>query len=695
VTTLAACPWPAARLSEAIDLLARRAGLVHGWPADGRGHLAPDGDPAVRARALGLSAEPFEWALRAPAGTAELDAPALLFLPERAGGPGQFLAVLRCDGRSVELLAPDATRVRVPYARLTELGPPAATGGDRDAILDATGLAGAHRESARRALDAQAQGQAPRRLRGVRLAVPPGASLLRQGLAAGLGRTLAELLVLQAAASTLFLLALVLVGRAALQGRLDAGWLAAFALLLLGIVPLSAMAGWREGILVVAGGALLRRRLMEGALRLVPEEMRKAGAGQLLGRVVESANLETFALRGGFQSALSLLDLGLAVLVLAQVPARGVLLPALLACGAGLAFLGWRLHRRRRDWTGARIDMTERMVERFVGHRTRRVQEPAATWHEDEDRELERYYEESRSLDRERPRLEALAGRGFLLAALAALSPLLIAAPPPAAGLALTLGGLLLAAQALERLAAGASDLLGAAIAWRQVAPLYEAARREEDPGVPVPGGPATEAVLEARDVAFRYPGRGRPAVREARLRLARGDRALLYGPSGGGKSTLAALLAGLRSPDVGLLRLSGLDRATWGAETWRRRVALAPQFHENHVLSGPLLWNLLLGRRWPPNARDVADAQQVCGELGLLPLLERMPAGILQPVGDMGWQLSHGERSRLFVARALLQEADVVILDEGFGALDPESLRLTLECARRRATTLVVLAHP
>jgi ATP-binding cassette, subfamily B, bacterial len=71
------------------------------------------------------------------------------------------------------------------------------------------------------------------------------------------------------------------------------------------------------------------------------------------------------------------------------------------------------------------------------------------------------------------------------------------------------------------------------------------------------------------------------------------------------------------------------------------------------------------------------------------------MPAGLPQMVGETGWQLSHGERSRMFMARALLQNADLVILDESFGALDPATLRRCLQTARDRARTLLVSAHP
>jgi ATP-binding cassette subfamily B protein len=101
------------------------------------------------------------------------------------------------------------------------------------------------------------------------------------------------------------------------------------------------------------------------------------------------------------------------------------------------------------------------------------------------------------------------------------------------------------------------------------------------------------------------------------------------------------------------------------------------------------------MGRDWPPSALDLEEANTVCEELGLRGLLEHMPSGLSQIVGETGWQLSHGERSRLFIARALLQGADLVVLDESFAALDPENLRLALECALNRSRTLVVVAHP
>ena len=150
-----------------------------------------------------------------------------------------------------------------------------------------------------------------------------------------------------------------------------------------------------------------------------------------------------------------------------------------------------------------------------------------------------------------------------------------------------------------------------------------------------------------------------------------------------------------MREPESGLLLASGLDRRTLGERRWRKRIVAAPQFHENHILTETLAFNLLLGRAWPPKSGDMEAAETVCRELGLGALIDSMPSGLMQMVGEGGWQLSHGEKSRVFIARALLQSAELVILDESFAALDPENSRIALETTMARAGTLLVVAHP
>ena len=428
------------------------------------------------------------------------------------------------------------------------------------------------------------------------LRLPAGAPFWHQMRHARLPQRLLGLVGAHAAQYLLWLLSWWVVGQGALQGRLDRGWLVAWALLLLTLVPLRLLVTWSQGWFAIGAGGLLKRRLLAGALRLAPEEIRQQGAGQLLGRVIESEAVEALALSGGVLGLVAGLELGMAAVVLGCGAGGG--LQALLLLGwVGLTgLIGWRYVRRRQHWTAARLDLTHDLVERMVGHRTRLAQEAPAHWHDGEDQALARYLELARAMDRTAAWLMALVPRGWLLLGLLGLAPAFLTGHDTPAALAVGLGGILLAYEAFKKLATGLWHLAGAALAWQQAAPLFHAAARPEPATAPTlahaPGGVAGVAgtpspVLEAHDLVFRYRDRGEPVLRGCSLRLCPGDRLLLEGPSGGGKSTLAALLTGLRQPESGLVLLGGLDRQTLGAEGWRRRVVAAPQFHDNHVFAG------------------------------------------------------------------------------------------------------------
>jgi ATP-binding cassette subfamily B protein len=131
------------------------------------------------------------------------------------------------------------------------------------------------------------------------------------------------------------------------------------------------------------------------------------------------------------------------------------------------------------------------------------------------------------------------------------------------------------------------------------------------------------------------------------------------------------------------------------GHRQWRKTICWVPQYHDNYMFSATLLFNLLIGRTWPPAQKDVADAEMVCEKLGLTPLLEKMPAGILQSVGEMGWQLSQGERSRVFLARALLQNPDFLLLDESLSALDSATSLQILSNLKNESSATLLCMHP
>jgi ATP-binding cassette subfamily B protein len=520
----------------------------------------------------------------------------------------------------------------------------------------------------------------------------------------GLGRLFRLLGVLLAAyvgVTLLWGLSWWVIGAMSLSGRPEGGWLAAWLLLLLTLVPFRLLSTFAGGLLSLHAGTMLKRRLLVGALRLEPDEVRHLGVGQLLGRVLESDAVASLALTGGFLVLTAALELVLAGVVLGLGASSSLHVLLLVTMVLVTTLLTWVQARRRRRWTEQRLDLTDDLIERMVGHRTRLAQQDRARWHTGEDQALEGYLGTSARLDRLSVLCEVLIPRAWFILSLLALAPVFVWAGKPTPLLAVSVGGIILAHGALRSLGESLEQLTAAGIAWSRVRLFSQAADRCEPAGhprfaVPTPAeAEGQSSLLGARGLVYRYAGRGEPILQGADVQIAVGDRLLLEGPSGGGKSTLASVLAGGRVPQAGLLLLDGLDPATIGASGWRRRVVLAPQFHENHVLMGTFAFNALLGRDWPPRLDDLKEAERICRALGLGPLLDRMPGGLHQMIGETGWQLSHGEKSRLYLARALLQRADLLILDESFAALDPQTLQHTLSFVLEEAKTVLVIAHP
>jgi ATP-binding cassette subfamily B protein len=705
---LAEATWPIDRIGEAMVALARRAGLVAPAASPPAARGAPGGDPAALDRwlvaagdQLGVSVEPITAPHR------EVDAALVALRPALIRVPGGALAVLGHRRDRLTCLGPGGAVHRIARAAVVRAVTERHEAPHRAriaALLAAAELPPLARDRAQAGLLGEIVAAATV-LHAWLVRLPPGASFATQLRAAGQVRLAGALIAAHAAYYLLFLASWWAIGRAVLGGHVAAGWLWGWALLLLGSIPMLALSTWCQGQLAIGTGALLRRRLLAGALALPHELLSRDGIGRLLGRTIEADSLERLALAGGLSSALAVLELAFAAAVLAA-GAGGAWHVALLAAWLALVVgLGVRVARGRDRWTDARLALTGVTVEHIVGHRTRLAQELPERWHVREDDALWRYVDRSVALDRRALALLVIAPRGWLLIGLAALAPAFIAGADTGA-LATAIGGVVLAWLSLTRLANGADQLATARVAWRRVAPLFRAAgggdRGEAGPRAATspdyllaPPAPPGQPVLEAVDVGFRHPGRGAAVLSGGTLIVRPGDRVLIQGPSGGGKSTLVSLLTGLRAPSQGLILVRGLDMSCLGEAGWRARVAASPQFHENHVLTESFAFNLLMGRGWPPRLEDVAEARAICVELGLGPLLARMPGGMYQMVGETGWQLSHGEQSRMFIARALLQRSDVIILDESLAALDPDSMARALRCLRARAPSLIVVAHP
>ena len=619
----------------------------------------------------------------------------------RAACEPRFLVLIAGGNRHVTLLGPNLVKSRIPTAELVQRlrAPLAKTSihSPIELILDNSGLRDRRRRIAREALLSELHGQD---VLGNAWLIRPAATapiriLVRDSR---LGRLLAGVTLLHLIQYSLWIMSWWLLGWMSLRGRFEAGLFWAWMVLLLATVPLRIMTETVGGTLAIRAGTLLKRRLLAGAFRLETHEVRRLGIGQLLGRVLESETIESLSVSGGFLALTACVELLVTLFVLAS-GAGSWLHIALLLLIVGLTFfLGLGYFRSQLNWTEQRLDMTNDLVERMIGHRTRLVQQPVDGWNGGEDLALERYLALSQQVDHCGASLSGLVPRVWLLAGLLGLAPAFIAGGSSTAALAVGVGGVLLAFQALRHLIDGGQRLAGVVIAWRRIRFLLDAAERSEPIGRPqaalVTPNPE-RPILTAREVTYGYQGRGQPVLQGVDISIFHGDRLLLQGASGGGKSTFASLLAGSRIADSGLLLLHGLDRETMGGVNWRRRVVVSPQFHENHVLMGPLSFNLLMGRRWPPTKEDVEEAERTCRALGLGPLIDRMPAGMSQLLGETGWQLSHGEKSRLYLARALLQNAELTILDETFAALDPQNLQLALTYVLQHTPTLLVIAHP
>ncbi|WEK62525.1 MAG: ABC transporter ATP-binding protein [Candidatus Microbacterium colombiense] len=233
----------------------------------------------------------------------------------------------------------------------------------------------------------------------------------------------------------------------------------------------------------------------------------------------------------------------------------------------------------------------------------------------------------------------------------------------------------------------------------------------------------AQAPALEFRDVHFRYPenvvAARRAAAKAAQELLAdahlekpetgdvptptahevlrgvsfavpRGARVALVGPSGAGKSTILSLVERFYDPTGGSIRLYGHDARTYAREELRAQFGYVEQ--DAPTLAGTLADNLRLAA---PDASDAA-CEQVLRAVNLGDVLERNPLGLEAPVGEDGVMLSGGERQRLAIARALLTDAPILLLDESTSSLDGVNEQKMREAIDAVSTdrTLVVIAH-
>jgi ATP-binding cassette subfamily C protein CydC len=426
---------------------------------------------------------------------------------------------------------------------------------------------------------------------------------------------------------------------------------------------------------------------------LAPARLLRHRSGDLLSRAVKDVEeLENVYLRVVSPVVVAAIVSLLTASILYAFDATLVLVAfgSLAATGVGVPLLVGRLARGlgRRELE-LRGELNARVVDGVQG-----VQDLLAFGREDGERgEVAAL---NRELGRVQRRMAFVTGLqdalSDLMMNLAMISVLVLAIPLVSGGeirglylafLALVVLGSFEAVQPLGR----AFGFLGRSInAGERLFEIVDAEPEIVDPEDPLP--PPEDRTLRFEGVTFRYEPDAPPVLRDVTLNLEPGKRVAVVGPSGAGKSTLVDLAVRFRDPTSGRVALGGHDLRDHAQGDLRSLFGVVSQ--DTHVFTDTLRGNLLLAR---PEATD-AELHRALASAQLSDLVERLPAGLDTHLGEQGLKLSGGERQRLSMARALLKDAPILILDEPTANLDPETERDVLAAAydlmRDRATLVV-----
>ncbi|MGS0561009.1 ABC transporter ATP-binding protein [Microbacterium aurugineum] len=549
-------------------------------------------------------------------------------------------------------------------------------------------------------------------------------------------RTLIVVAVLSVVGAATSLVQPLLVGQVIEAVQSDTG-IGILVWLLVGFVIVSSIiSGFQHYLLQRTGTAVVyssRRKLIARILHLPTSEFDARRTGDLVSRVGTDTTLLYAVLTQGLADAVGSAVLFLGALIAMLVIDPVLLLMIVLVIGLSVTVVVLLSGRIRTASTAQQMKVGELAsgVERAIGS-IRTIRASGAT-------------------EREADTVTTLASETYGIGVrIAKISSLVV----PVSGIALQLSLLVVLGVGGFRVAAGAitiaslisfimflfllvmplattfgaitsvNQALGALGRIQEVLDLPTESQDDETIAASLPreAAAADAPAIEFRDVRFHYPANvvaaRQAAAKEARSLLAdahlestedaadapqdhevlrgvsfavpHGSRVALVGPSGAGKSTILSLIERFYDPTGGSIRVHGHDARTYPRDDLRAHFGYVEQ--DAPTLAGTLAENLRLAS---PDATD-ADCERVLRAVNLGDVLERNPLGIEAPVGEDGVMLSGGERQRLAIARALLTDAPILLLDESTSSLDGVNEQRMREAIDAVSTdrTLIVIAH-
>lgn len=439
----------------------------------------------------------------------------------------------------------------------------------------------------------------------------------------------------------------------------------------------------------------LRRDLYARLQRLPVAWFDQRASGDLMTRVLEDVNaVERLLIDGTEQGTVAILSIvGVSILLFASNPvlAAVAVIPVPLLAGGALWY-SLTAHRRYRAQRQAGAAMGALLQDNLQGIRQiksfgREVQEDDR-FGAQADALRQGTLQVMKVWALYNPAMTFCASTGTVLV-LWVGGRQVLAGDLTLGGLVKFLGYLAMLYDPVGRLHTLNQMLSAARAAGERVLDVMDASPECASPTTSLPPMARVAGAVEYVDVTADYEG-GRRALHGVSLQAAPGERVALVGPTGAGKSTLVNLLPRFYEATGGMIRVDGRDIRSLPLAELRAQIAVVSQ--EPFLFNGTILENIRYGRE----SASVAEVEQAAQAANCHEFIRRLPEGYGTRVGERGIRLSVGEKQRVSIARALLKDAPILILDEATASVDTATERMIQEALERlqAGRTSFIIAH-